>query len=242
MKAINALIVEDEVLIAETIKYYLNEKGHHVVGVAISCDEAVENIKKHKPDIVILDVRLYGDKSGIEVAKFLQSSTTGIPYIIVFAQFGNKFIDQTVSAGASGYLNKPIKKEKLWSTVELAVGKKILNTEADKYIDVKVSKGIQRIYLNKILYIKSDHVYVEIVCKDSKHYCRSSLTNILKMIKHSNFIRCHRSYIVNAGKIQKFSFNTVSVGHQIIPVSTKYKSSLIQFLQGQTRTKSSKEM
>ncbi len=123
MNAINALIVEDEVLIAETIRYYLTERGHHVIGMAISYDEAVQNIDKYKPDVVILDIRLYGDKSGVHVAKYLQESDKNIPYIIVAAQFGSKNVEQTFSAGAAGYLTKPINKENLWSATELAVHK-----------------------------------------------------------------------------------------------------------------------
>jgi len=65
------LIVEDEILIAETIKTYLNERGHIITEIAISYEEAIDAYQREQPDVILLDVRLYGKKSGIDVAEYL---------------------------------------------------------------------------------------------------------------------------------------------------------------------------
>ena len=67
MKQISVLIVEDELLVAETIKIYLNERGHTVVGTAISYEDALPLITTVQPDIVLLDIRMPG-LDGITVA------------------------------------------------------------------------------------------------------------------------------------------------------------------------------
>lgn len=209
MKSLKALIVEDELLIAETIKLYLEERGHSVAGIAISYQEALELIEETKPDVVLLDVRLYGEKSGIDVAKHLRESGDPIPYVIVSSQYDSNIIEEAMHAGASGYITKPIAKETLWSSTELAVLKLHEAIINNKYIDVKVSHGIHRIHLKDILYIKSDHVYVEIICESSKFFCRYTLGDLLSQIDQPEFIQCHRSYIINTKKIKKYASTKV---------------------------------
>jgi len=223
MKSINALIVEDELLIAETIKLYLNERGHSVVGIAISYEEAIQLLRATNPDIVLLDVRLYGVKSGIDVANHLLELGNNIPYVIVSSQYDTKIIEEAMYAGAAGYITKPIAKETLWSTIELAVLKLEDNITKEHYIELKTGHDIQRIKLKDIIYIKSDHVYVEIICTDSKYIARYTLTEILDRIDQSHFIRCHRSYIINTKKIQKYSSSKIWINGEVIPISAKYK-------------------
>lgn len=229
-KSIKALIVEDELLIAETIKIYLQERGHSVVGIAISYEEAVALIAETTPDIVLLDIRLYGKKSGIDVANYLRHATQKTPYIIISSQYDSGIIEKAMHAGALGYITKPISKETLWSSVELAVMKLHNAVLNDKYIDVKVSNGIHRIYIKNILLIKSDHVYVEIICYSSKLLCRYTLKEMLDMLAQPNFIQCHRSYIINIDKIQKYIAQKVWINGEMIPVSAKYKQDLLDVI------------
>lgn len=65
MKSFNVLVVEDEILIAETIKIYLEERGHQVINIAISFDEALQAYHLRRPDMVLLDIRLYGQNQGL---------------------------------------------------------------------------------------------------------------------------------------------------------------------------------
>lgn len=227
MKSINVFIVEDELLIAETIKLYLNERGHHVVGIAISYEAAIQKINEERIDVILLDIRLYGEKSGIDVAQYLNKMNNSIPYIIVSSQYDMEYIEKAMQAGASGYIAKPISKESLWSTVEFAVLKSDKTHQNEQFIELKISGSIQRIKLRDIVYIKSDHVYVEVVCTSTKYLARYSFGDILAMIDQPNFIRCHRSYIINTDKIQKYSSSKVWLNEKVIPVSTKYKSRII---------------
>ncbi len=231
MKSINVLIVEDELLIAETIKLYLLERGHAVVGIAISYEEAIEALKESKPDIVLLDVRLYGEKSGIDIANYLQNSRQNIPYVILSSQFDAKTIQSAMLSGAAGYITKPISKETLWSTIELTANKKYNKEESNDFVDLKVGAEIQRIKLNEVLFIKSDHVYLEVVCTTQKYICRYTLGELLTMLDETTFVRCHRSYIVNITKIEKYASSKIWIEGNIIPISAKYKESIFQRIQ-----------
>lgn len=230
MNSISVLIVEDELLIAETIKLYLEERNHKVAGIAISYDEAIKLIEEGKPDVVLLDIRLYGEKSGIDVAHFIQNSGLHLPYIIVSSQYDQDYIEKAMHAGAAGYITKPIAKETLWSSLELAVLKSEESAE-DDFIDLKISHGLQRVKVSEILYIKSDHVYVEVIGSSFNYFGRYSLGEILSLIDKPRFLQCHRSYIINTDKIEKYTSSKVWINQSEIPISAKHKSSVLARLQ-----------
>lgn len=148
MKALNVLIVEDELLIAETIKLYLTERGHVVGGMAISYDEAIQKINETKPDVILLDIRLYGEKSGLDIAQYLHITNNKTPYIIVSSQYDTPYIERAMRAEASGYITKPISKETLWSTLELAILRSKESSINNLYVDLKISHGIQRVKIS----------------------------------------------------------------------------------------------
>jgi len=230
MKSINVLIVEDELLIAETIKLHLEERNHTVVGIAISYEEATQLIEEKQPDIALLDIRLYGQKSGIDVAHYMKNSGRPMPYIIVSSQFDHGYIEKAMEAGAAGYITKPIAKETLWSSIELAM-LKADDSAGGKFIDIKISHGLQRVKLSDILYVKADHVYVEVFGTSFKYYARYSLKDILTLIDTDKFIQCHRSFVINTDRVEKYSATKVWVGGNEIPVSAKYKTSVLSQLQ-----------
>ena len=62
------LIVEDDFLIALQVETALAEAGFHVIGVAVSAEEATELAASHQPDLVVMDVRLSGERDGIDLA------------------------------------------------------------------------------------------------------------------------------------------------------------------------------
>ena len=230
MNEVNVLIVEDELLIAETIKLYLEERKHKVVGIAISYDEAIQLIEETQPSVALLDIRLYGERSGIDVALYLKEHYPSIPYVIVSSQYDQDYIEKAMHAGAAGYITKPISKETLWSSLELAVLKSSV-TEEENFIDLKISQGLQRVKLSEILYVKSDHVYVEIIGESFNYLCRYSLSDLLAMINRPEFVQCHRSYIINTKKISKYSSSKVWIDQNEVPISAKYKSSVLAKIQ-----------
>jgi DNA-binding LytR/AlgR family response regulator len=230
MNQLKVLIVEDELLIAETIKLFVEERNHMVVGMAISYDEAIKLIEETTPDLVLLDIRLYGQKSGLDVALFLQNNHKSIAYIIVSSQYDSDYIERAMKVGASGYITKPISKETLWSSMELAA---LMHkgSHNEKFIDIKISHGLQRIKLNEIEFIKSDHVYVDIICQRSKYVGRYSLGELLDLIDHPDFVQCHRSYIINTNLITRYNSYQVWINHYSVPISTSFRDIVLAKLQ-----------
>ncbi len=229
MKALNVLIVEDEILIAETIKIYLEERGHQVLNIAISYDEAMQAFHLRKPDLVLLDIRLYGKKSGIDFANFLKEKKNNIPFIYLTSQYDQRILDQALKTNPNGYLTKPIQKETLWTSIESAYNLYVSYKSDDKMITIQDGKNNHHIRVNDILYVKADHVYSKIVTFEKKELVlRKTLQQVLELLIFDFMIYCHRSYIVNANYITSWNQEAIYLNKEIlIPVSRSRKQEIM---------------
>lgn len=76
------LIVEDDMIISLVVENMINKLGHNLVGKAASGDEAIELAKEHKPDIILMDIRLKGEMDGIEaVIEIKKHIKTAVIYL-----------------------------------------------------------------------------------------------------------------------------------------------------------------
>lgn len=78
------LIVEDESIVVMDLSFRLEEMGYTVAGVADTGEEAIELARKHKPDVVLMDLRLKSDMTGMEAARVIEMEA-GIPVVFVTA-------------------------------------------------------------------------------------------------------------------------------------------------------------
>ena len=113
------LIVEDDTLVGMGLKAQLERLGHSVIGQASTAPEAMALYREHKPDIVLLDIRL-DDADGIDVAGQLLKERRA-PMIIISAYSDKDLIDRASAAGVFGYLIKPANAEALQAQMEVAV-------------------------------------------------------------------------------------------------------------------------
>jgi len=112
------LVVEDDTLVGMGLKTTLEKMGHTVVGQAATAAEAEAMFRQHKPDMVLMDIRLDG-ADGIELAKKLLAERR-CPTIIVSAYSDPELINRASAAGVFGYLIKPVIAEALAAQIEVA--------------------------------------------------------------------------------------------------------------------------
>jgi len=113
------LIVEDEALIAEEIRDRLQTMNATIVGVVDTADEAVRIADAERPDIVLMDIRLKGDRDGIQAASEIYDRLN-IPAIFLTAYSDRATLDRVVKVGQFGYLTKPFREKDLATTISLA--------------------------------------------------------------------------------------------------------------------------
>ncbi|MBV4355894.1 sigma 54-interacting response regulator [Pinibacter aurantiacus] len=111
------LIVEDEFIIANDLQLILEKAGYSVMGIAVSAEEAAEYINK-KPDIVLLDIRLKGKLSGIDIAKKLRADN--IAFIYLSANSSQKILEEAKATDPDGFLVKPFREKDLLVALDVA--------------------------------------------------------------------------------------------------------------------------
>ncbi len=120
MNAARIVIVEDESIVAQDLRMSLGQLGYEVCAVVASGEEALEEVDRHRPDLVLMDIALAGRLTGIETAEIVRKrSRTPVMYLTAHAD------DETLSrAGATepfGFIVKPFETRDLKSGIEIAI-------------------------------------------------------------------------------------------------------------------------
>ena len=236
MSKIKVLIVEDEIIIADNIYEILTDLGYIALDPAISYTQAIETLDQEKPDIAILDIQLSGKKDGVDLAWKIKEEYD-IPFVFLTSNSDLKTIERVKKLDPPAFLVKPFNREELFASIEIALHNFIKSDESEKLNDnliikdsifVKTKTAIEKIKFNNILFLKSDHVYIELFTESGKMYLvRASMTNFLKKLP-KNFFRTHRSYIVNIDYLDSFSSSTVKIGNHEIPIGKVYRDELLK--------------
>ncbi|BBX38620.1 ANTAR domain-containing response regulator [Mycobacterium simiae] len=115
------LIAEDEALIRLDLAEMLREEGYDIVGEAGDGQEAVELAEQHKPDLVIMDVKM-PRRDGIDAASEIASKRIA-PIVVLTAFSQRDLVERARDAGAMAYLVKPFTISDLIPAIELAVSR-----------------------------------------------------------------------------------------------------------------------
>jgi CheY-like chemotaxis protein len=116
------LIVEDELIIAADLRNKLQRLGHDVIGMAMAGEEAILMADKLRPDLVLMDVQLEGQMSGIDAARTIQQRT-GVPIIFITA-FPGVFVRAPGDMQPPGVcLGKPFSGIQLQAALDVALAK-----------------------------------------------------------------------------------------------------------------------
>ena len=116
----NVLIVEDEFFVALDLETTLQNAGFEVVGVANNALDAVRLAEAHKPSLIVMDVRLAGERDGIEAAIEI-FERFGIRSIFASAHHDAGTMARATRANAAGWLAKPYSSESLLAAVGAAI-------------------------------------------------------------------------------------------------------------------------
>ena len=116
------LLVEDEVIVALELQQQLENLGYSVIDTAHSGRSAIEKAQLHRPDLILMDVRLEDDITGIEAAEIIQSKFP-TPVIFLTAYSDQKTLEAAKKTSPYGYLLKPLDSRILGTTIEIAINK-----------------------------------------------------------------------------------------------------------------------
>jgi response regulator NasT len=120
-KAVRVVIAEDEAIIRLDLKEILEEEGYEVVAETGRGDQAIDEVRKHVPDLAILDIKMPG-MDGLTAARTIASERLcAVLILTAFSQ--HDLVEQARDAGALAYLVKPFQKSDLIPAIEMALGR-----------------------------------------------------------------------------------------------------------------------
>lgn len=119
--ALNVMIVDDSILATEVLRNALEDLGHKVVKTAKSGAEALALYRGTMPDIVTMDVTMPG-MDGIMAAKYIMREYPDARVIMVTSHAEKAMVMDAITAGAKGYILKPIKSDKLREVLAQVTG------------------------------------------------------------------------------------------------------------------------
>lgn len=234
-------------IIADDMQSMLEEIGYEIVDNVIVYEQAVEVLKTQQVDLVLIDIILASDKTGIDLGKHIRENYD-IPFIFVTSNSDRATVENAKTVKPNGYLVKPFEQQDLYTSIEIALsnfiyGKQNAGSGVSNEVvneDVPMSNSIlkdsifvkkqhlyYRIQFGDIQFIKADNVYLEVNTIDKKFLVRSPLKDYLEKLPQNKFYRAHKSYIVNVDHIDAINSKDIMINNTLIPISKDFKEFII---------------
>lgn len=128
MNPIKILVVEDEIIVAEDIRFRLKKLGYIVTATVASGEEAIEKVTENQPDLVLMDIVLKGDMDGVTAAEKIQNKVD-IPTIYLTAYADDKTLQRAKLTNPFGYIIKPFQQNDLRVAIEIALHRHEIETK-----------------------------------------------------------------------------------------------------------------
>ena len=230
-------IIDDEPLAAELLASYAQKTTFlELVGTYNSAIEAMKVIRTTPVDLLFLDIQM-PELSGLEFATILSPKT-----MIVFTTAFDRYAVESYKVNAIDYLLKPIAYDaflhsanKALQMLETRSTQKSVKSE-ERFFYVKSEYKLIRILIDDILYIEGlkDYVKIRLAAPQKSVSCLMNMKALEDYLPQQDFMRVHRSYIVNLKRVEAIDRLRVVIGDTFIPISDTYKDAVTQFIASHT--------
>ena len=230
-------IIDDEPLAAELLASYAQKTTFlELVGTYNSAIEAMKVIRTTPVDLLFLDIQM-PELSGLEFATILSPKT-----MIVFTTAFDRYAVESYKVNAIDYLLKPIAYDAFLHSANKAL--QMLETRSthksvkseERFFYVKSEYKLIRILIDDILYIEGlkDYVKIRLAAPQKSVNCLMNMKALEDYLPQQDFMRVHRSYIVNLKRVEAIDRLRIVIGDTFIPISDTYKDAVTQFIASHT--------
>lgn len=242
---IKILVVEDEMIIAAKISMQLTSLGYEVTGILPKGEQAVQNVKENRPDILLMDINLKGDLDGIATALQIQQFAD-IPVIYLTANSDEATFNRAKPSRPFAFISKPFKQRDLQRAIELTISRMAENDTGTQTVSttdeeqpfilkdrifVRYKEKMVKIMLADILYMEADRNYSRIFTSNREYVLSITLKSIEEKMSMQLFMRIHRSYLINIAHVEEVAENQVMIGKKNVPLGTGMREQLMQRIQ-----------
>jgi DNA-binding LytR/AlgR family response regulator len=231
--SIKCIIVDDEPLAIEILESYVEKveqlKLVHTFRNAVA---AFTYLQQNTVDLIFLDIQM-PKLSGIDFLKTLQH-----PPKVIFTTAFRDYAVQGFELEIVDYLLKPIPFERFLKAVAKVLHQPTLpqpstaskEATSDNYVYFKVDKKMIKTRMADVLYIESIKDYVKVKTPDKEIVTQQKISYLEESLPREQFLRIHRSFIVNLEKIDAYTATDVEIGKHSIPIGRNYKNDVMKIL------------
>ena len=206
-----AIIIDDEPLARMIVKEYL--QNHAQIEIVEECNDGFEGLKavqQHRPDLVFLDIQM-PKINGFEMLELIDQ-----PPAVIFTTAFDEYAIKAFDTHAVDYLLKPFSKQRFDKAIEkfanlTSVQQQQSNTQtllndvvsSTERIVVKTGSKIRIIPIHQIVYLEAADDYVKIHSREGAYLKNKTMGFFENSLPAQQFVRTHRSYIVNITEITR---------------------------------------
>ncbi|MFH6963867.1 LytR/AlgR family response regulator transcription factor [Flavobacterium plurextorum] len=223
------IIVDDEPLARELIASHLtNFENFELIDSFENALKAYAFLENNVVDLIFLDIEMPLLK-GNDFLKKLKN-----PPKVIFTTAYREYALEGYELNVIDYLLKPITFDRFFVSIEkfrqLQAPKKENNSTSENYIFVTSGNKNIKIILDEILFIESLKDYITIHLENRKSYHIKQNISVFEKLLNSNFVRVHRSYIIQTKKLTSYSKNEIEIHSIQIPIGNSYKENWLNHL------------
>lgn len=233
----NCIAVDDEPLALDIIEAYVAR--HPELTLVARCNnaaEASEVLKKHKVDLMFLDIEM-PEITGLNFVKSLEHKP-----LFMFTTAYPDYALEGFELDAIDYLLKPIAYDRFEKGVEKALEYYKIKQNSDvaesdlesEHFFVKANQKLIKLSYSEIYYVEAFADYVKIFLADKKIVTLQTMKNMERKLPPEMFSRVHRSFIVNRNHVASFSTSACEVNEVKIPIGKNYKEAFVALMKSNT--------
>ncbi|MBT3384620.1 MAG: response regulator [Prolixibacteraceae bacterium] len=235
------LIVEDELLVATDIEESIESLGYSVQNSVDTGLKAIKEVEKSLPDLILMDINLKGEMSGIEAARrIIQKHDVPIIYLTANADIAT--VNKAKVALPYGYIIKPFTDKDLQTNIEIAIFKfgndlklKMESDQFNTFFDLKdqpkkqfiiqVNKGFEKINIDDVYFVEKEDGQTTIHLFDDEIVTEKLFSDIIGLLPKKNFIQVSGNFVINSSKVFAVKYPEVIIADKmsVITVEVAYK-------------------
>lgn len=222
----NCIIVDDDNTARLSLKRCVELTDFlHLSGTYENGIEARKALQKWDIDLVFLDIEM-PMLNGFELLDTLEEKP-----LVVLVSSKKEYALEGFKYDVIDYLQKPVEYHRFLMAAERALkrnGNVVKNKDQEDYIFVKADSMLVRVNFNDIKFIEGMGDYVRIYTDKQRHTVLSTMKLFEKKLPNHQFLRIHKSYIVNIEHVNAIQGNSIPFGDKLIPISKSQKQDLME--------------
>ncbi|OXG07038.1 LytTR family two component transcriptional regulator [Flavobacterium araucananum] len=229
---IKCLLVDDEPLAISLLQNHISKLDYlEVVATCPNALKAAEVLRTAAVDLMFLDIKM-PQITGIDFLKTLRN-----PPAVIFTTAYREYALESYELDIVDYLLKPITFDRFFKAtdrylrISRPINNKIIMPAQEDFIYIKNGSKFNKVNIDSILYIESVKDYIIVHQKEGiKLNAKYKISDIEMELQDKNFLRIHRSFIINLKNITAFTAYDVEIGNLEIPIGASYKEYVFKML------------